>query len=190
MPKKVNPFTRSSSLGGFTKILISKRKSLHSTTDCTMDVETEELTEKVAQTVPEKSVRLVLRQNGINTISPKFFEHTHLQYIRILEIADNKINNIPKEIVLLKELRDIDFSNNLIEVIPDHLIKLPNLKKIDLSGNCISEIPDFINDFPVLNKLLLNRNRIHFLPSQFTNNQTIKKISLLDNPTLVPPVLM
>ncbi|XP_054880076.1 leucine-rich repeat-containing protein 40 isoform X2 [Poeciliopsis prolifica] len=60
---------------------------------------------------------------------------TCLSAVTLLELRDNKIRNLPEELMLLLTLTRLDLTNNDISTLPASLSLLPNLKVLLLEGN-------------------------------------------------------
>lgn len=105
---------------------------------------------------------------GIQTIRKISMIDCHLRQVPFLNtqlteinLMNNKIREIPKEIIkfsnlivlnlrsnllsevpqLPKSLRIIDLSQNKLTIFPEHLRELPSLKKLDISHNEIRDVP-------------------------------------------------
>lgn len=81
---------------------------------------------------------LHLSNNFITEISTDFCER--LPHLKILDLRDNKIENIPDDIALLQALIRLDLSNNTIQNIPNTLATLAHLISLQLEGNPIRSI--------------------------------------------------
>ncbi|CAL7952107.1 unnamed protein product [Xylocopa violacea] len=109
---------------------------------------------------------LLLRRNHLHTIADDAF--TNLTSLRVLELDDNYLTNIPTAIVKLSGLEDLSLSNNRIETLEEHAFqRVTNLLSLDLRGNPIKEIHR--NTFQNLRKLrkliLSNLKELRIFPN-------------------------
>jgi len=83
-----------------------------------------------------------------------------------LEISNNQITTIPKEIKNLTNLEILDLSNNQITEIPNEINKLSKLTFLSMAGNKITKIPD-ISNLTNLEVLDFSDNKIMSFPQGF-----------------------
>ena len=95
----------------------------------------------------------------LRVINFKFWDKFNLKYTR-LDLENNKIKEIPKEIQFLTNLQYLYLDNNKIKTIPEEIRFLTNLKYLSLRSNQITEIPKEIQFLTSLIKVWLNRNKI------------------------------
>jgi internalin A len=89
-----------------------------------------------------------------------------------LNISNNYIQILPKEIFLIKTLYFFDVSGNLLKEIPDIYEKLDNLIIFDISHNLLYKLPESISNLINLRELNVSWNNLWILP------HTIKKLNL------------
>lgn len=91
-----------------------------------------------------------------------FINHLLLQKssIHILNIQNNCISNIYKNLTLLEELKNLNINGNSLSEFPDIFLK--DLDTLDLSFNNLTIIPETISvkNFPNLRILKVNGNRL------------------------------
>ncbi|XP_019882150.2 chaoptin-like [Camponotus floridanus] len=91
-----------------------------------------------------------------------FINHLLLQKssIHILNIQNNCISNIYKNLTLLEELKNLNINGNSLSEFPDVFLK--DLDTLDLSFNNLTIIPETISvkNFPNLRILKVNGNRL------------------------------
>ncbi|GAB1867817.1 Malignant fibrous histiocytoma-amplified sequence [Camponotus japonicus] len=106
------------------------------------------------QNLPSSLLELYAGNNFIN--------HLLLQKasIHILNIQNNCISNIYKNLTLLEELKNLNINGNSLSEFPDILLK--DLDTLDLSFNNLTIIPETISvkNFPNLRILKVNGNRL------------------------------
>nr|XP_036674704.1 leucine-rich repeat-containing protein 40-like isoform X2 [Drosophila suzukii] len=64
----------------------------------------------------------------------------NLPHLKILDLRDNKITELPDELCLLRNLNRLDLSNNTISVLPVTLSSLAHLISLQVEGNPIKMI--------------------------------------------------
>jgi Leucine-rich repeat (LRR) protein len=79
-----------------------------------------------------------------------------------LNLSNNNIVDIPKEIKFLTKLQNLNFKSNRIIIIPKLIGKLTNLSTLNLYKNKIKELPDEFKLLTNLTQLNLGRNSIDF----------------------------
>nr|NP_001262546.1 flyers-cup, isoform H [Drosophila melanogaster]AGB95928.1 flyers-cup, isoform H [Drosophila melanogaster] len=65
---------------------------------------------------------------------------SNLPHLKILDLRDNKITELPDELCLLRNLNRLDVSNNTISVLPVTLSSLAHLISLQVEGNPIKTI--------------------------------------------------
>jgi hypothetical protein len=77
-------------------------------------------------------VRILASQNRLTSLSPNFESHTSLE---VCELAENELEILPFESVVLPKLRSLDLRNNKIKALPTKMAELTGLRQLELSGN-------------------------------------------------------
>ncbi len=99
-----------------------------------------------------------------------------------LVIRNEKITEeIWSEIFKLKNLLRLELYNNQIIVIPKQIEKLTNLKKLSFGANLIEEIPIEIGKLTKLHLLYLWQNKIKKLPKQIGKLTNLEELYLWEN---------
>ncbi len=78
--------------------------------------------------------------------------------IKILELNNMQLIEIPEEIRVLKRLEKLSLRNNQIKVLPDWLGELRYLHTLDVSGNQIDFLPPFLGQMKALTDLITQNN--------------------------------
>ena len=77
--------------------------------------------------------RLNLSRNSKIDFSDLFNKLSSVKTLKYLDISDNKISSLPKEIGLLTSLEYLCIGRNPIITIPDEIVKLKNLKVVNVN---------------------------------------------------------
>jgi len=78
--------------------------------------------------------------NFLKRLPMKLFTEQVFLGLKSLNLKSNKVNQLPIEIVNLKELEEINLAANQFEFLPEILLDLPSLKSVDISNNLISAV--------------------------------------------------
>ena len=95
--------------------------------------------------------------------------------VRSLDLSDQHIRLLPKEISLLINLEELRLRNDDLTELPEEIGDLGKLRILDLSGNPIRHLPVHFKDLNMLDELYLNGD------SYFDLEQDITTLSLLPN---------
>ena len=85
---------------------------------------------------------------------------TVMQQLVSLKVANNKLKEIPTNIVKLNNLRVLDLSSNYFTEFPALICELTNLADLDLSFNMIEELPERIGNLTALSRLIITNNKL------------------------------
>jgi hypothetical protein len=111
----------------------------------------------------------------------KQFTLEQIYNLKKLELVNNQITIIPKEIGILINLEFLDLSNNRITVIPKEVGNLINLKELNLVNNQIRMIAFAIENLINLQVLDLHRNQITSIPKEIGNLRNLETLDLSSN---------
>lgn len=125
--------------------------------------------------------RLDLSNNRLKSI-PK--EIGFLTELRILYLDDNELTSIPAEIGFLKEMETLSVDGNKLASIPDEIGDLKSLRNLSVSGNEIRKVPIkiFLGNIMVMD--LSKNNLTEVYPNGFYNPRLdgLVELNLMDNP--------
>ncbi|MBK6830009.1 MAG: leucine-rich repeat domain-containing protein [Flavobacteriales bacterium] len=93
--------------------------------------------------------------------------------VRILDLSDQHIGLLPREIALLINLEELRLHNDDLTELPEEIGDLRKLRILDLSGNPIRHLPVHFKDLNMLDELYLNGD------SNFDLEQDMKTLALL-----------
>ncbi|KAJ8672902.1 hypothetical protein QAD02_004163 [Eretmocerus hayati] len=134
-----------------------------------------------------------------------------LQGLRILNLSENQLTNIPHELGMLPNLQELNLSDNLLgkgpinkwswmsgvniskslcllnlnsnqmTVIPDQINKLRSLITLHFHNNLITTLPQGIGSLSKLKYLVLSKNNLTHLPGNMRNLR-LSDLDISDNP--------
>ena len=100
--------------------------------------------------------------------------------LEILDLSNNQLTSLPKELAKLKKLKIIFASNNCFETLPEVLGQCDNLEMVGFKSNNINQVPR--NSLPTkLRWLILTDNRIEVLPDSLGERPRLQKLALAGN---------
>ncbi len=118
---------------------------------------------------------LVIRGNKLTSLPLEFGE---LKTLRKLDLRENQLTSITPLLNLIS-LEELDIAENKIEDIPDKIGILTNLKKLSLSSNPIRTMPEKIRDLQSLNYISIDGNDSAKLPAYLSLVATLSKLKTL-----------
>ena len=101
--------------------------------------------------------------------------------IKVLNLFDNQLTEMPKEIENLQQLQKLLLYFNQITEIPKEIENLQQLQELYLNYNRLTEIPKEIGNLQQLQKLYLNHNRLAEIPKEIGNLQQLQTLDLSNN---------
>lgn len=110
----------------------------------------------------QKLLNLSLSENRLISLPPTLGSLTSLRELRV---ANNSLDNLPKEIGLLKHLQILIANNNRIASLPSSVGDCESLAEIDLSSNLLTELPEAFGNLYNLKVLHLRNNGLTSLPA-------------------------
>ncbi|KAK4181015.1 phosphatase 2C-domain-containing protein [Triangularia setosa] len=99
-----------------------------------------------------------------------------------LNLANNKLKQLPREFEAFSMLRTLNISSNLLNNFPPFLAKLENLVDLDLSFNTIQSLPDNVGMMTSLERLVITNNELSgSLPPSFKNLRSLRELDIKYN---------
>jgi len=95
-----------------------------------------------------------------------------------LTLKRKRLQRIPEEVFLLKNLNELNLTNNRITDIPPEIAKLTYLQFLYMGKNKLVAVPPEIADLENLKVLSLNRNDIDSLPSEIGKMFSLRQLDL------------
>jgi hypothetical protein len=100
--------------------------------------------------------------------------------LEILDLSNNQLSTLPKELKQLQKLRIIFASNNNFEALPEVLGQCENLEMVGFKSNRIKQVKG--SSLPLkLRWLILTNNRIETLPDALGERPRLQKLALAGN---------
>jgi Leucine-rich repeat (LRR) protein len=115
----------------------------------------------------EQLISLDFHTCQLTYLSSDFFEHlSRCQDLRRLNLAINRLTDLPDAIGLLNQLQWLNLNDNQLTHLPASLSQLTGLVKLGLVQNQLRKLPPFVFKHMLqLQKLDMRRNRLRYLPS-------------------------
>jgi Leucine-rich repeat (LRR) protein len=101
--------------------------------------------------------------------------------LRILDISDCMILNLPRCIGFLTAVRILKLMRNRLVTIPDELGHCLSLEFVDLSQNSIQQLPDIFVGFIKLCNFIINDNKLLGFPKSFVALNGLMTLSFMNN---------
>jgi len=114
---------------------------------------------------------LELENQSINDV-PK--EISRLSLLQTLIIQDSDLKNVPSQIGDLAAMKNLQLCGNTLTIIPPDIGKLAKLETLTLCDNFLENVPHEIGNLTSLRVLDLHNNSLHSLP------ETVKNLSGLE----------
>jgi Leucine-rich repeat (LRR) protein len=103
-------------------------------------------------------------------------------YTDKLDLSSKKLAYLPiQEISAFTKVIVLDVSNNSLSYIPKEISKLVWLKELDARFNTIGEIPVSLKECSALTKIFFDHNKLTAIPEQIWLHANIQYISVSDN---------
>jgi len=112
-------------------------------------------------------------------LKKEFFEHP--EEVTELNLANNRLKELPDYIGRLKNLKKLNLGQNQFEVFPSVILTLTKLEKLYLNHNLLTEIPETISNLKHLKVLFLNKNHFTSLPESIGELTKLSNLNLSEN---------
>ncbi|CAF3440576.1 unnamed protein product [Rotaria socialis] len=122
-------------------------------------------------------IKLLLFNNHLGNLSLSL-SFSKLSNLRILNLNNNAITQIPSDIGILVNLEILTIEHNQLVEIPREIGLCTRLIELHFGYNCLTKLPLEIGYLIDLKKLVLHRNNLLELPESITNLKT--SLNLLD----------
>ncbi|XP_043791303.1 leucine-rich repeat protein 1 [Apis laboriosa] len=109
-----------------------------------------------------------------------------LQSLRILNLSNNQISSLPKELGTLQHLQELILSQNRLDralkwLWLDQIAIRSNLKLLDISNNLLQKLPHEIGKLDSLVNLKANQNMLSYLPQNLGKLHNLKYLDISKN---------
>lgn len=123
---------------------------------------------------------MVSKKNPIQFLHPEFIANTNLLY---LELADTKLDSLPKEIQLMGRLELLRIMNNTTDTlrISDSIKRIVNLKEIFIADANLYHFPSFICRSRKIESVTLINCKIDSIPEEVQWMENLKVLNLEGN---------
>lgn len=106
--------------------------------------------------------------------------------LEVLDLSNNQLSSLPKEIAQLTQLKILFASNNCFSILPEALGLCPELEMVGFKANQIAEVPE--GALPKkLRWLILTDNCITQLPESLGERFRLEKLALAGNQLITLP---
>ncbi|NXF11509.1 LRC40 protein, partial [Smithornis capensis] len=124
---------------------------------------------------------------GFNKIPSVSLELCRLHRLTHLDLRNNILTSLPKEMEALTKLQIINLAFNRFKVFPSVLYQLPALETILLSNNQVGSVdPEQLRGMDRLGTLDLQNNDLLQVPPELGNCENLRSLLLEGNPFRVP----
>ena len=107
--------------------------------------------------------------------------YINMSKLQILDIRDNKIMKLSKNISHLKNLKVLRIDNNRLEYLPVEIAKLDNLETLTLNNNYLTHLPTSIRELLNLKTLKLSFNNINRLDVDLGHLKSLEVLHIDSN---------
>jgi len=107
--------------------------------------------------------------------------------LKLIDLSNNKITEVPVELGALGALEDINLSKNALTALPDEVLAgWSKIEFLNLSDNKLTRVGSLAG-CPKLYEILLNGNQLESLPALETPHPELEKYNAADNPVKEAP---
>lgn len=140
-------------------------------------------TDSINTTEAEEIKSLMVNDKGIKNIAGiEIFKN-----LILLDISENQIQEIPKELGKLQSLRILILNNNQINDLGPGVMSLVNLEVLTTNDNKISKLSADIGKMTKLEQLQLQNNQIKEIPIEISGLKSLELLVLENNLTEILP---
>jgi len=131
------------------------------------------------------AVKVYLSSCGLGHVPSWVFDLPRLTW---LDLAENQLTCLPKEIRNLFSLAVLNLPANQLTCLPKEIHKLYSLTDLNLAENQLTCLPRETRELKKLTELYLEKNRLTALPSEIRKLKKLEKLDLSENQLIgVPP---
>ncbi|EMN15221.1 leucine-rich repeat domain-containing protein [Leptospira borgpetersenii] len=101
--------------------------------------------------------------------------------IRILDLGDQGIKILPRQIGQFKNLTTLHLDGNSLTTLPNEIGQFKNLRSLKLYSNQLTTLPKEIEQLQNLRELDLNSNKLTTLPKEIGHLKNLRRLVLKGN---------
>ena len=110
-----------------------------------------------------------------------------LAHLTTLNLHGNKVGKLPLALGQLHQLRELTLQGNRLTRLPASLSDCTHLEVLDVRGNSLQQLPPLLGKLSKLRKLELARNKLVSLPPSMKDSPESMQIDLTGNNSLQSP---
>ncbi|KXJ12812.1 leucine-rich repeat-containing protein 40 [Exaiptasia diaphana] len=129
--------------------------------------------------------KLILASNKLTALSS---EIANLPALEFLDIHDNVIESLPKEIGSLENIKRLNLSHNKLTCLRPEIGHLSNLCSLKIQHNSLQSIGDWLGELIHLEDLDLSNNKVIAVPSNISRLGSLRNLNLSNNCVETLPV--
>ncbi|XP_078574385.1 leucine-rich repeat-containing protein 40-like isoform X2 [Branchiostoma floridae x Branchiostoma japonicum] len=122
--------------------------------------------------------KLILASNKLSELSPDL---NQLPALVVLDVHDNELTSLPKEIGELQHLQKLNVSHNKLQSLPPELCHLTNLLYLHVDYNKLTELPNDLGTLEHIEDLDLSHNELATLPPSIGYVSRLTKFNASNN---------
>ena len=131
--------------------------------------------------------RLELAKLGMTSMPLEILRPPFSPEVRVLNLTDNQIEEVPPEISNCSELTQLKLFGNKLKSIPVEIVKLNRLKLLWLGSNKLKSVPNEVGRLTGLEALSLDQNELEMLPITLGRLSGLKELRVDKNPKMYGP---
>lgn len=124
---------------------------------------------------------LVLAGLGLRSLPPIFDSLPFILRLNRLDLSDNRLTAVPKQIGRLRNLRALALNYNQLILLPEEICQLENLQYLSAINNRLAALPENIGRLRQLHFLQLEGNYLNVLPEKLGQLERLHSLCLNDN---------
>ena len=161
---------------------LGKNKSSLPIEKITPDITHLEIQAPALTTIPkiqiENLISFSIHASSLEEIPSWITNKTELEIFKVKNSPIKSLLDFPKE----SKIRILELSNLELDEIPDSIENLTLLDTLNLAGNQLSDLPDSLGEIQMITRINLDRNQFQILPLIIERLKSLNHLSLEGNP--------